>query len=52
MDRNTEQRILEYLETNSLEDLFEALDIDVIEAIVTLFDEGMIDEETLRELVL
>jgi len=38
MDRNTEQRILEYLETNSLEDLFEALDIDVIEAIVTLFD--------------
>lgn len=52
MDRNTEQRILEYLETNSLEDLFEALDIDVIEAIVTLFDEGMIDEETLKELVL
>lgn len=52
MDRNTEQRILEYLETNSLEDLFEALDIDVIEAIVILFDEGMIDEETLKELIL
>lgn len=52
MDRNVERRILEYLETNSLEDLFEALDIDVIEAIVILFDEGMIDEETLRELVL
>ena len=52
MDRNVERRILEYLDTNSLEDLFEALDIDVIEAIVILFDEGMIDEETLRELVL
>ena len=52
MDRNVERHILEYLETNSLEDLFEALDIDVIEAIVILFDEGMIDEETLRELVL
>lgn len=44
-------RIAEYLEDNSLESLLEHFDMDPVEVVQALFDNGFIDEELLEELV-
>ena len=45
-----EEFLDEYLDGNNFEDLLEYLDITVYEALLCLFENGLVDEETLKEL--
>lgn len=44
-------RVADYLEDHSLESFLEHFDMDTVEAVQALFDNGFLDEELLEELV-
>ena len=44
-------RLATYLEDNSLESLLEHFDIDSVEVVQALFENGFLDEELLEELI-
>mgnify|MGYP003403573813 FL=1 len=44
-------RLATYLEDNTLESLLEHFDMDSIEAVQALFENGFLDEELLEELI-
>ena len=44
-------RLADYLEDHSLEGLLEHFDMDAVEAVQALFENGFLDEELLKDLV-
>lgn len=44
-------RLADYLEDHSLESFLEHFDMDTVEAVQALFENGFLDEELLEELI-
>lgn len=51
MTLDLEDRLAKHLEENSLESLLEQINLDPLEVILILFEEGHIDEDLLERLI-
>ena len=51
LERNLEKFVVGYLEDYSFEDLLEELDIDPVDAFISLYSAGQIDGDRLQELL-